>query len=69
VPVNIDTAAGLEAAEIRLAYDTQALQLLTISKGTVTKGFETFVAGAADGIVKIDASNSRPLEGGHREPG
>jgi hypothetical protein len=53
VPVNIDTAAGVRAAEIRLSYDTN---LLDLTEAAVTAG--TVWAGAADTQVTANVNDT-----------
>ena len=38
VPVSIDNAAGLESADLQIAYDSAKLDLLAVRAGTVTGG-------------------------------
>ena len=64
VPVDIDTAAGLESAQLKIAYDPQVLEIVGIGRGSVTKGFEMFLAHSADGIIEIDMSALSALENG-----
>jgi hypothetical protein len=53
VPVNIDTAAGVRAAEIRLSYDTN---LLDLTEAAVTAG--TVWAAAADTQVTANVNDT-----------
>ena len=67
VPINIDTAAGVRAAEIRLVYDTQLLDLnnSSVAAGTVWSGSgDTQVVANVDdstGSVIIFISSANPL--------
>ena len=40
MPVNLDTAAGLEAVQLRLAYDARTLELVNVGRGTLTGDFQ-----------------------------
>jgi len=61
VPINIEPATGLEAAEIRLAYDPHVLRVKSIDRGSVTSAFDAFVSGENNGIIRIDTSSLQPL--------
>jgi hypothetical protein len=64
VPVKLDTAAGLQSAEVRLAYDPAALEVVAIHKGTLTGAFEWLVRRDEPGILNIGVAGSKPLSGG-----
>ncbi|MCQ8182414.1 cohesin domain-containing protein, partial [Methylomonas sp. SURF-1] len=64
VPVNIDTAAGLESIQMTVRYDAAKLGLLEVQKTGLTAGFVYTVVENAPGELKIDASALKPLADG-----
>jgi len=64
VPVNLDTAAGLEAVQLRLAYDTDALELVSVGRGTLTGDFQWFVQRNSPGLIVIDTTRLTSLTDG-----
>jgi hypothetical protein len=64
VPVNLDTAAGLEAVQLRLAYDADALELVHVGRGTLTGDFQWFVQRSAPGTLVIDTTRLTSLADG-----
>jgi hypothetical protein len=64
VPVNLDTAAGLESVQLRLTWDAAALQLLDVQRGSLTGGFQWFIQKSEPGQLVIDASALQALTGG-----
>lgn len=65
VPVNLDTAAGLESVELILAYSTENLELLGVRLGGLVQDFEYVVKDTSvPGRVSIDMSRLNALLGG-----
>ena len=64
VPVNLDTAAGLESAQLRLAYDASALEVVDVRLGGLTGGFEYLIRRNEPGVLHLDMTGSQALEGG-----
>jgi hypothetical protein len=64
VPVNLDTAAGLDSVQLSLGYDDQALQLVSVRRGSLTLDFQWFVENRQPGVVSVDLSGLHPLTGG-----
>ena len=65
VPINVDPADGLSSAQIYLGYDTSVLELVEVQKGSLTQGFNMFIYGANDGVLKIDLSGVNPVSSGN----
>jgi hypothetical protein len=64
VPVNLDTAAGLEAVQLRLAYDVDALELVHVGRGSLTGDFQWFVQRNSPGMLVIDTTRLTSLADG-----
>jgi hypothetical protein len=64
VPVNLDTAQGLESVQLRLAWDPATLELLEVRRGTLTGGFQWFIQRSEPGRLVIDTSALNALTGG-----
>jgi hypothetical protein len=64
VPVNLDTAAGLEAVQLRLAYDVSALELVSVGRGKLTGDFQWFVQRNSPGVLVMDMTRLTSLTGG-----
>ena len=64
VPIELDTAAGLDSVQLWLEYDSQALELIDVRKGTLTADFEWLVDAGTPGIVVVDMARLSALEGG-----
>lgn len=65
VPVNLDTAAGLESVELILAYSAENLELLNVHLGGLVQDFEYVVKDTSvPGRVSIDMSRLNALLGG-----
>ncbi len=64
VPVNLDTAAGLESAELRIRFDPQVLDVQAIRRGALTQDFGWFLPQREPGLIVIDASRLEALTGG-----
>jgi len=64
VPLSIDVAQGLESLQARIAYDADALDLVTVNTTSLTSGFVTIFDTTEPGMLRVDMSTIRPLEGG-----
>lgn len=64
VPIELDTAAGLDSVQLRLAYDAQTFELLDVRKGTLTADFEWLVDASTPGLVVVDMARLTALEAG-----
>ncbi len=65
VPVNLDTAAGLESVELTLVYPADNLELVDVRLGGLTQDFQYFVKDVSvAGRVSIDMSRMEALQGG-----
>lgn len=64
VPVQIDTAAGLDAAQLRVKFDAQALRVVRVDRGTLTGDFEWFLQDDAPGELSLDMSRMHALSDG-----
>ena len=64
VPVNLDTAAGLQSVQLRLGYDERALQLVNVRRGSLTQDFQGFMDTHQPGAVVVDLSSLQPLSDG-----
>lgn len=62
--VELDTAEGLESVRLRLAYDVEALQLLTVRRGELTNDFGWFVDRSSPGLVDVDMSRLQRMQSG-----
>ena len=67
VPVNIDTAAGLQSVQITVRYDSTALTLVDVQKTPLTQGFTNIVVHNNPGELVIDATSVTPLAAGTGE--
>ncbi|MCP5368369.1 MAG: tandem-95 repeat protein, partial [Hyphomicrobiales bacterium] len=67
VPVRLDTAAGLEAARMRVVYDPAALELVGVSRGGLTGEFDIYAERRESGAVEIDMARLWALDGGFGE--
>ncbi|MBK8017635.1 MAG: right-handed parallel beta-helix repeat-containing protein [Betaproteobacteria bacterium] len=64
VPVNLDTAAGLESAELKLRFDPDVLEVQAVRRGSLTSGFEWFLTPQSPGLLVLDAAAIQALSGG-----
>ncbi|MBK7675634.1 MAG: hypothetical protein IPJ27_13240 [Candidatus Accumulibacter sp.] len=64
VPVRIDTAAGLESLQVRVAYDASRFELLAVRRGSVTGDFGWLVSGQQPGQLTVDMSRLAALADG-----
>jgi hypothetical protein len=64
LPVNLDTAAGLESAQLRIRFDPSVLELREVRRGSLTADFDWFIPQRSPGEVVVDASRMDPLTGG-----
>ena len=64
VPVRIDTAAGLESLQVRVAYDASRFELLAVRRGSVTGDFGWFVSSQQPGLLTVDMSRLEALADG-----
>jgi hypothetical protein len=60
----LDTAAGLEAVQLRLGYDASALQIVDVKRGTLTGGFDWLIRKDEPGVLHLDMAGLRALDGG-----
>jgi hypothetical protein len=64
VPLRLDTAAGLDSARLRLAWDAQALELLAVERGSLTGDFQWYLERRGEGELYVDMSRLHALEAG-----
>ncbi|HMW64287.1 MAG TPA: Ig-like domain-containing protein, partial [Accumulibacter sp.] len=64
VPVRLDTAAGLEAVQVQLAWNPELLELVGIRRGSLTGDFQYFVARQQAGELLVDMSRLEQMAGG-----
>ena len=62
--VKIDDARNLGAVKLTLAYDADALQVLSIRRGGVTGDFAWFADNSRPGTIDIDMARYEPMPGG-----
>ena len=64
VPLRLDTAAGLDSARLRLAWDAQALELLAVERGSLTGDFQWYLERRGEGELYVDMSRMHALAAG-----
>jgi hypothetical protein len=64
VPIALDTAAGVDSVQLRLAFDSNALDLREVRKGDLTVDFDWLVDRSAPGILRVDMARLSALQGG-----
>ncbi|MEQ8494665.1 MAG: right-handed parallel beta-helix repeat-containing protein, partial [Gammaproteobacteria bacterium] len=64
VPIELDTAAGLEAAQLEIAYDPSVIELRDVRRGSVTGDFEWLTDTGTPGVIKVDLARIDALPGG-----
>jgi hypothetical protein len=64
VPVRIDTAAGLESAQLRIGYDATRFEVVAVRRGSVTGDFGWFITGREPGRITVDMSRLDALQDG-----
>jgi hypothetical protein len=65
VPLTLDTAAGLDSVQARVAYDATKLELVGVRQVDLTADFRwRVVDSATPGVVSIDLTRNGPLAGG-----
>ncbi|MCX7891791.1 MAG: Ig-like domain-containing protein [Burkholderiales bacterium] len=64
VPVLLDDATGLESAQLRVAFDPDALELIGVRRGTVAADFQWFVQRPEAGVAYVDMSRLSAVTGG-----
>jgi hypothetical protein len=64
VPIALDTAAGLDSVQLRLAFDSHALDLREVRKGDLTVDFDWLVDRSTPGILRVDMARLSSLQGG-----
>jgi hypothetical protein len=64
VPVRLDTTAGLDSAQLRLDWDAAALELVAVSRGSVTGDFEYLVERREADALYVDMSRLHALGAG-----
>jgi hypothetical protein len=67
VPVRLDTAAGLEAVTLVLDYDAEALAVLDVRRGDLTRDFAWSLDHRRPGRIEVDMSRYERLEAGSGE--
>lgn len=64
VPVDLDTTDGLDSAELEIAFDPSAVEILAVRTTEVTDSFFLLANTATPGIVRVDLSAIRSLGSG-----
>jgi len=64
VPVELDTAAGLDSAQLRIRYDADALKVVRVDKGSLTGDFDWFLKKEEPGLLTLDMSRMHAMSGG-----
>jgi hypothetical protein len=64
VPINLDTAAGLDGAQLRLGYDSSSLEVVAVRRGTLTGDFDYLVQRDEPGLLSVDMAGMNALSGG-----
>ncbi|MBN8225147.1 MAG: cadherin-like domain-containing protein [Xanthomonadales bacterium] len=64
VPVRIDTALGLESAQLRMAYDASRFDLVEVRRGSISGDFGWFIASTEAGRITVDMTRLAALAGG-----
>jgi hypothetical protein len=64
VPVRIDTALGLESAQLRIAYDASRFDLVEVRRGSISGDFGWFIASTEAGRITVDMTRLAALAGG-----
>jgi parallel beta-helix repeat protein len=64
LPVNLDTAAGLESAQVRIRYDADTFEVVDVRRGELTADFGWFIKQEAPGTLSVDMSRMSALSGG-----
>ncbi|QKS29606.1 MAG: tandem-95 repeat protein [Candidatus Accumulibacter similis] len=64
VPVRIDTALGLESAQLRMAYDASRFDLVEVRRGSISGDFGWFIASTEPGRITVDMTRLAALAGG-----
>ena len=64
VPIELDTAAGLDSVQLRVAFDPDAIELRDVRKGTLTGDFEWIVNRDTPGLLVVDMARMSALAGG-----
>ena len=64
MPIALDTAAGLDSVQLRLAFDNDALELRNVRKGDLTADFDWLVDRSVPGILSVDMARLSALQSG-----
>jgi hypothetical protein len=64
LPVNLDTAAGLESAQVRIRYDADTFEVVDVRRGELTADFGWFIKQEAPGTLSVDMSRMSALSDG-----
>jgi hypothetical protein len=64
IPVNLDTAAGMESVELRIGFDATSLEVLDVRRGSLTGDFQWFMRRDEPGLLHIDMASLHSLSGG-----
>src|SRR6185436_7090806 len=64
VPIALDTAAGVDSVQLRLAFDSNALDLREVRKGDLTVDFDWLVDRSTPGMLRVDMARLSALQGG-----
>jgi hypothetical protein len=64
VPITLDTSAGLDSVQLKLAFDNNALELKNVRKGDLTADFDWLVDKSTPGVLRVDMARLSALAGG-----
>jgi hypothetical protein len=64
VPITLDTAAGLESVNLRIAYDPSLLDLVAVERGDLTTDFAIYTEAREHGAIEIDMARLEALADG-----
>ena len=64
VPIQLDTATGLDSVQLRLAFDSDALELRNVRKGSLTADFDWLQDRSTPGVLVVDMARMSALDGG-----
>ena len=64
VPITLDTAEGLDSAQLQVRYDASVLEVEGVRPGTLTGDFQAFLVVNEPGQLQLDLARLAPLAGG-----
>ena len=64
VPIELDTAVGLDSVQLRLTFDPAVIELREVRKGSLTADFDWLVDQRTPGLLVVDMARLSALEGG-----